>query len=134
MRNLRTAPYITIHGPDGSGKTTIGRRVVGLLQSSGREAVFFDDWREDHGWKNIFSNYDLRRTIDESGKAFTILQAAKVALDGAVITDLTDSGVTVVKDRGVLDVRADLNYRGLSPSDCHGSLIREPDLAVYLGR
>lgn len=132
MRNLETAPYITVHGPDGAGKTTVGRRVVGMLQQHGHEAVFFDDWRDQTGWTNPFSNKEVRRQVGESGKAFTVLQSAKAAMDSVAINGLTDSGIVVVKDRGIIDVRADLNYRGLDPSDCQSPLIREPDLAVYL--
>jgi hypothetical protein len=61
-----------------------------------------------------------------------LLQLAKVAFDSVIITELTDRGILVIKDRGLLDVRADLSYRGLDPQDCSGPLVREPDLAVFL--
>lgn len=132
MRKLEAAPYITVHGPDGAGKTTVGRLVVNALHEHGHKAVFFDDWRREHGWSNPFSGREMRKRVGEDGEAFTVLQLAKVALDSVTINELTDSGIVVVKDRGILDVRADLNHRGLDPSECQSPLVREPDLAVYL--
>lgn len=132
MRNDTSAPYITIHGPDGSGKTTVGRRVVDLLHAHGREAVFFDDWRKEAAWQNPFSDKELRRQFAENGTAFSVLQLAKVALDSAKISELTDAGIVVIKDRGILDVRADLQYRKQKAAYCQGPYVREPDLAVYL--
>lgn len=129
---LERGLYVTLHGPDGIGKTTAGRNVVKTLNENGRAAIFFDDWRDDQAWKNPFSQEGLRSKINEQSRQFAVLQLAKVALDSVVITELTGSGVTVVKDRGIYDVRADLSYRGLEPSECAGPLIREPDMAVLL--
>ena len=124
--------FITLHGPDGVGKTTAGRKLVELLAEHGHTAVFFDDWRDENGWKNPFSSKELRRAVGETDKGFVALQAAKAAVDSMVITELTDSGLIVIKDRGILDVRADLQHRGFDPADCAGPLIREPDFAVLL--
>ncbi len=132
MIRLEKSSYITIHGPDGVGKTTVGRKVAGRLNAHGHPAIFFDDWREDNNWHNPFSNRSLREEIGDKSKYFIALQAAKTSVDSMVITELTDLGVTVVKDRGIFDVRADLKYRGFDADECVGPLIREPDLAVLL--
>lgn len=123
---------MTVHGPDGSGKTSTGRRIVESLIQHHQSAVFFDDWRENMGWVNPFSDKELREQAKDSKEAFLELQMAKVAFDSIAITDLTNLGIIVVKDRGLLDVRADLNYRGIDPAACQGPLIREPDMSIYL--
>jgi thymidylate kinase len=132
VRELTTAPYITIHGPDGVGKTSAGRNVVDTLIEYGKKVVFFDDWRVGTAWSNPFSDRHLREKVKNNPEAFVALQLAKVAVDSAAITNLTESGIAVVKDRGVLDVRADLKYRGIDPASCSGPLVREPDLAIFL--
>jgi thymidylate kinase len=131
MRTIDQSPYITIHGPDGVGKTTVGRGVATKLVNRGYATEFFDDWRERNGWVNPYS---LTKLNAEFGTDLSViaLQAAKTALDSLVINELTTSGITIVKDRGVIDVRADLIYRGLDPSELRGPLMREPDLAVLL--
>lgn len=128
----KTAPYITIHGPDGAGKTTTGRRISQMLAEQGREAIFFDDWRDETKWKNPFSDSKLRESLEGKKDEFAILQLAKTALDSTVITDLTATGIVVIKDRGVIDVRADLSYRDIDPSVCRCPQIREPDFAIFL--
>jgi thymidylate kinase len=132
FNNVEPALYVTIHGPDGVGKTTTGRGVTTTLIENGFKAVFFDDWRADEGWVNPFASEILKNTIDGRSEGFIALQAAKVAMDSIIISDLTNSGTTVVKDRGLLDVRADLQHRGLDSKKCAGPLIREPDLSFLL--
>ena len=131
MHTFERTPYVTLHGPDGSGKTTVARTVVQALNREGHGSIFFDDWKQMQGRENPFSAAEIKLLSGE-GKGLSVLQLAKVAFDSVAISELTDSGIIVVKDRGLLDVRADLAYRGLDPNDCSGPLVREPDLAVFL--
>jgi len=132
LNNELSGLYVTIHGPDGVGKTTVGRSVANTLIGRGHATEFFDDWRNENHWNNPFSNAKIRKLVGENNQSFVALQVAKVAVDSIVITDLINKGITVIKDRGIMDVRADLKYRGFDPADCYSPMIREPDFTVLL--
>lgn len=132
LNNEALGLYVTIHGPDGVGKTTVGRNVASTLTRNGLAAEFFDDWRDENHFNNPFSSTKIRKLVGKNSQSFVALQAAKVAIDSIAVTELTNEGITVIKDRGILDVRADLKYRGFEPSDFYSPMIREPDLTVML--
>jgi len=128
--------FITLHGPDGSGKTTTAVETVRQINSFGVESVFFGDWvcSIDGPGPNPFSENSIKQRMDEEGtpSEFLLLQVAKVAWDSSHIDGLVGEGVTVLKDRGIYDVRSDLVYRGIDPDATFNQLIREPDGAFFL--
>lgn len=129
--SLETARYITLHGPDGSGKTTVGRALANRLETNGSPAVFFPDWRVQNDIANPF--YEPLRTEEAKEPQLLLsLVLAKLAFDSWHINELLEQDVNVIKDRGLFDVRADMAWRGMDALLCDSPAIKAPDFSVYL--
>lgn len=125
-------PYITIHGPDGAGKTTVGRSLANTMRCSGHSAVFFRDWQISQGQTASLDPYLNRAARDSISRDFVLMQVAHAATQSALISNLTSAGFIVIKDRGILDDRACLHAEGLDAAAHLEPGLREPDLAIFL--
>lgn len=130
-KSPEAARYITLHGPDGSGKTTVGRALAGYLEENGASAVYFPDWRKQNDIENPF--YEPLRTEEaKQPRLLLSLVLAKLAYDSWYINELLGTGTHVIKDRGLWDVRADMAWRDMDPELCDSPAIKKPDFSAYL--
>ena len=111
----RRAAFITLEGPEGSGKTVHGRRLRDALAATGREALLV---REPGGTPVGERVRAILMDRDESSVLLTqradalLFMAARAQLVESVIRPALDGGVTVLSDRYLDSTLAYQGYGG----------------------
>lgn len=104
--------FLTIHGIDGTGKTSTTIRIVKKLNDAGIPAVNYDLYKETV--KNPYS--EKKKQADESGsleeRLATYLES--MMYHSNEIDSLLSKGFHVVKSRYLDDIKAHFSHLGLS--------------------
>lgn len=126
--------FVTIHGIDGTGKTSTTQKVVEGLGDIGERAINYDIHKET-GF-NPFS--DIKNEVDKHG---SIEERLTVYLESMMyhsteIDSLIQQGFHVIKSRYLDDIKANFSYLGISPEKVKELEKRfpmiQPDLKVIL--
>lgn len=118
--------FITIHGIDGTGKTTTAREVTRILQTKDIPVHNFEDVKtEIH---DPFKEVKMRTPEGTLEELFATLGSK--AIQANFIQAQLKKGTWIVKDRWIVDVLADRLHQGVVVPEVTGIL--EPDLAVIL--
>lgn len=118
--------FITVHGIDGTGKTTTTDKLVSALQTRNIEAQTYDTLLVD---ESGFSKD--ARSGQRSPQAQLYRSLGTKCIQGLAIQEALAEGKSVVKDRWAIDVLAANSYLGATvPSGELGILV--PDLSILL--
>lgn len=121
------AKFITIHGIDGVGKTTLVDAVNNNLRAVGRDIASESLDLSKSPWRNCREQFEK---VSISERLFYKLGSK--AADGNLIIERLENGITTVKDRWIIDVLADETHKGVvAPDNIYLSIVR-PHLAVLL--
>jgi len=125
-----SAPFITFHGIDGTGKTTAVTTTVEMLREEGIQAADYDEL----GIINPFSAAKKAVVAQASPSAQLAYFIGSTMYQGEQINSLTASGLSIVKGRYIDDVIAHHGHLGVSNSDniAESFPIKQPDLRVVL--
>lgn len=104
--------FITIHGIDGVGKTTVTRLTAQLLKSHGVSVVNYDEY-EKTLVDNPFSVAKRRVLVETPNSAQFAFYLGSTLFHSARISSLLESGHTVVKSRFIDDVLAHHAHLGV---------------------
>ena len=111
--------FLTFHGIDGVGKTTMVEQTVATLADNGHRAISWDNYAEACGFNFPSKRGDFDASVE------------KKRLESRAILGALSSGLTIVKDRWYIDVLASHTFAGDAQSiDPEGIL--KPDLSVIL--
>lgn len=104
--------FITVHGIDGTGKTTTTKKVVDVLNQSGEKAVNYDEYKE--GVENPHT--DKKEEAKESGALDDQLAAylESMMYHSTQIEKLLAQGYHVVKSRYLDDIKAHFSHLGIA--------------------
>jgi thymidylate kinase len=125
---------ITVHGIDGTGKTTTTERVSTELQNRGHKAVNYDTFKS--GRRNPFSEKKDRADKFGTPEERLVAYLESTMFHSDQINELLDAGFDVVKSRYLDDVLAHHSHLGVSEEVIAENLkkfpIAQPDLKVIL--
>lgn len=110
--------FITIHGIDGTGKTTTAELLVDGLDEL--DAIVVARW-------NIVKN--LLEPVPNSRSSLAAGISKKVS-ESKIVSDLMEQGKTLARDRWVIDVMADHAFAGKPMRDGEVSLGANPELLL----
>lgn len=117
--------FITIHGIDGTGKTTTARALAYALQDRGLEALNYDALEVVEGAAR--GQEEMRQ--DAQTQLYRSL--GRKCIQGFAVQQALTSGKSVVKDRWTIDVLAANTYLGAAvPAGDLGILV--PDMSILL--
>lgn len=118
--------FLAIYGLDGVGKTTVVSELSRVLD----ESINFDEYKNKIANPYALSKEKVLELKMDDVEFFHYIGSN--IFQGKVISELIESGKTVVKSRWYLDILADFNYRRLdfvdSMEDKIPFLIPEPSL------
>lgn len=118
--------FISIHGIDGTGKSTAVLRTAERLRSKGIDAVNFAEALESNT-----PFHDILLSKEHGKQARLYKSLGTKSIQSIQIAAAIERGLTVIKDRWVIDVLAANSYEGAVIPD--GDLgITKPDLSVIL--
>lgn len=126
--------FITIHGIDGTGKTSTAQMVVKRLNDSGQSAVDYDDYKETrpNPYKEIKARVDKFGPLEER---LTVYLESMMYHSNEIESLLAD-GYYVVKSRYLDDIKAHFSYLGVDSKKMSELekkfLLVQPDLKVVL--
>ncbi len=125
--------FITLHGIDGTGKTTTAARVTTRLSNSGLRVVNYDVY-ENENTDNPFSLAKKRVLQDASPHAQFAYFLGSTLYHSSQIENLIGDGNHVLKSRYVDDVVAHHSHIGVQDADAIASMfpILQPDFKVIL--
>jgi len=106
--------FITIHGIDGTGKTSAARNVAHILTNHNMAAINYDDITDEVIPSPLESDSTLAKKISQS----------------ALIASYLVDGTSIVRDRWLIDVHADRGFKGASVATPQG--IITPDYSFVL--
>ena len=111
--------FLTFHGIDGVGKTTMVDQTVASLAADGQPVISWNNYAEKYGFIFPSKRGDFAASVE------------KKRLESRAILGALSSGLTIVKDRWYIDVLASHTFAGDAQSiDPEGIL--KPDLSVIL--
>lgn len=119
--------FITVHGIDGTGKTTLVRAIEDVIRARGQNSGAEHLASQESPWqrcKDEFSDISLSERI--------FYKLGSKAAQAALVETRLALGETIVKDRWVIDVLADETHKGAVAPERVFSTILRPDLAVLL--
>lgn len=125
--------FITIHGIDGTGKTTVTRLTAQLLKSHGVNVLNYDEYEEAFV-NNPFSVAKKRVLVETPDSAQFAFYLGSTIFHSARISSLLELGQTVIKSRFIDDVLAYHAHLGVQSVAEIASLlpIIIPDFKVLL--
>ncbi len=126
MSMLRRGSFITIHGIDGTGKSTLASALCDELNANSQDAVLFEQLNLDNPFADNKPNF---ANLHPQARVFYSLGSK--AVESTTIASASAQR-HVVKDRWVIDVLADQSYCGATIDDSLFGLLSMPDLAVLL--
>jgi thymidylate kinase len=109
--------FITIHGIDGTGKTTTAELLGAGLDESGIRIA---------PWKVV---RDKLGPVPNSRASLAAGIGKKVS-ESTVVSGLMEQGMTLVRDRWAIDVMADHAFAGTPMRGCEASLATNPELLL----
>lgn len=112
--HMANASFITIHGIDGTGKTSAAHNVAQALSHYNAPAINYDDITAE--------------VIADPSQPDNAL--AKKLSQSALITQYIESGYSVIRDRWLIDIHADRGFRGNTVATPSGILT--PDYSFVL--
>lgn len=120
--------FLAIYGLDGVGKTTVVSELSRVLD----ESINFDEYKNKIANPYALSKEKVLELKMDDVEFFHYIGSN--IFQGKVISELIESGKTVVKSRWYLDILADFNYRRLDFVDSMEDKIPFliPDLSVLL--
>ncbi len=104
------AEFIVLHGIDGTGKSSTSRFVTAQNNQKGRPTINYDEYEKglDSPYRKIKDRIKAEGSIEEQLAFFL----ASTLFHSQKITQLVESGLTVVKSRYLLDVAAHHSHLG----------------------
>jgi len=108
------ASFVTIHGIDGTGKTSAARNVAHMLSRHNIPAINYDDITAEVVADPLQPDTALAKKLSQS----------------ALITQYLESGHSVVRDRWLIDIHADRGFAGNAVAAPSGILT--PDYSFVL--
>lgn len=125
--------FITVHGIDGTGKTTTTEAITKSLEDLGVTTINYDVFEQSR-INNPFSIAKKRVVLETSPSAQFAFFLGSTLYHSDQISNLLESGFSVVKSRYLDDVLAQHAYLGVE--DTHGISrgfpIRKPGLKILL--
>jgi thymidylate kinase len=121
------ARFITVHGIDGTGKTTLVAALKTALEQMGIDVAPDSSVKPSTPWRKFRSDFG-----DMTPTQRLFYKLGSKAAEGERIAEGIHEGRTTVKDRWVIDVLADETHKGaVAPREVYPSIL-QPDLAVVL--
>lgn len=117
--------FITVHGIDGTGKSTVANCIVEALHGQGAPTLTFDD-AEKHYSPKLPLGPDV-----PSAEAASHPSLSKKAVQSVLVRAASEDGIHVVKDRWLIDVYADNIHKGVELPEPPAEIVM-PDLSVIL--
>lgn len=130
---VETPFFITVHGIDGTGKTTTSRALSESLFLAGQKTFNYDEY-ETVAFDNPFSSIKKRIVKETSPNAQLAFYLGSTMFHSDAITHLLSQGFSVVKSRYLDDVLAHHAHLGVLNGEQIAALfpIVQPDLKVIL--
>jgi thymidylate kinase len=134
MLETSRGKFITIHGIDGTGKTSSTRMVVEGLNALDERAINYDDHKDK--LSNPYS--EIKKEVDKHGSVEERLSVylESMMFHSAEIDSLLAQGFHVVKSRYLDDIRAHFSFLGITPEKMKELVEKfplvQPDLKVIL--
>lgn len=128
--NSASPRFISIHGIDGTGKSTLSEVLAEQLRIHGTESYTYDEYCRENSIINPFSQFKARvkeRSIDNQYRFFLISAAFK----SFIVQKATDEGVTIIADRWHTDIHAHHIHAGAKPLETPASILI-PDVFIML--
>lgn len=126
--------FITIHGIDGTGKTSSAKEVVKRLEDYGESAIDYDNYKETkiNPYKKIKDEIDKCGSLEERLSIYL----KSMMYHSNEIESLLKKGFHVVKSRYLDDIKANFSHLGIN-SERMSELEKmfplvQPDLKVIL--
>lgn len=122
--------FITTHGIDGTGKSTLAAHLRDVLVTRGIDAVLYSEIVQTI--ENPFQAHKPQfNKLSPSAKQFYSLGSK--AVESEIIRNQTALGVHVIKDRWAIDVLADNAHKGADDvSNVAFNTLLKPNLSVVL--
>lgn len=131
MTNNLTRPgFISVHGIDGTGKSTLSEVLAEQLSAQGTETRTYDEYCREKSISNPFSQYKDRvkaRSVDNQYRFFLVSAAFK----SSVVQRALHEGVAIIADRWHIDINAHHIYAGAEPLETPTSILI-PDVFIML--
>lgn len=134
MIEFKRGKFITVHGIDGTGKTTTTTGVVEKMKKSGMSAINYDDFKETLDNPHARNKTEIKETGTLEEKLAIYLESMMYHSDQ--IEELLAKGYHVVKSRYLDDIKAHFSHLGVDQGKL-GELeskfpMVQPDLKVVL--
>lgn len=130
---IENGVFVTIHGIDGTGKTTTAAEIQTLLNTQGFPVINYDVYEKEH-LQNPFALSKKQVIAEASPEAQFAYYLGSTLYHGEQIRRLTEQGFMVVKSRYLDDVLAHHAHLGVENTVEIAKLlpILQPDLKVIL--
>ena len=126
--------FVSIHGIDGTGKTTTTKELVETLNKSGKKTINYDDYKEDLENPHTTRKKEARDSGILEDELAAYLESMMYHSDQ--IEELLSQGYHVVKSRYLDDIKAHFSHLGIEKEKLEELEAKfpmvQPDLKVIL--